>query len=89
MVSRSNGRRGVSAVNTQERIVATIRKGNRNAVVVTVSQHDQQLSIGIRQHEPNGKRELIPTMKGISNIDPATALQIVRGILQAITGCRQ
>jgi hypothetical protein len=74
----------VPAVTTQERIVATIRKGNRNAVVVTVSQHDQRPRIGIRQHEPNGKRQLIPTMKGIGNIDLATASEIAKALMLAV-----
>jgi hypothetical protein len=70
-----------------ERVVATIRKGNRNALVLTVSQHDQQFSIGIRQHEPNGKRELMPTMKGISNIDPSVARELITAIEKALAGC--
>jgi hypothetical protein len=75
-------------VRNQERIIATIRKGNRNVVVVTTShQPDQQPSISIRQHEPNGKRELVPTMKGISNIDPSTARDIATAILQVLAGC--
>jgi hypothetical protein len=71
-------------MNNQERIIATIRKGNRNVVVIT----EADRRIGIRQHEPNGKRELIPTRKGISNIDLADACEIANAILRVAAAQR-
>ena len=54
-------------------IIATIRKGNRNAVVVSVKERGQEPLLDIRQHEPDGLHVLKPTRSGISNIDKATA----------------
>ena len=68
------------------RTIAAIRKGSRNVLMVTVSQQrGQGPSIDIRQHEPNGKRELIPTMKGISNIDPSVARALSNALEQALS----
>jgi hypothetical protein len=70
-----------------KRTIAAIRKGSRNVLVVTVSQQRGQVpSIDIRQHEPNGKRELIPTMKGISNIDPSVARALVVALEKTLSG---
>jgi hypothetical protein len=49
----------------QERILATIPKGSRNAVRITLSVRDNRPVIDIRQFELNGLRVLVPTMKGV------------------------
>ncbi|SHN86931.1 hypothetical protein [Bradyrhizobium erythrophlei] len=69
-------------------IVATIRKGNRNAVVVSVKEDGQHPLLDIRQHEPNGLQELKPTRSGISNIDKVMARELVTALLKFVAGCR-
>jgi hypothetical protein len=66
----------------QERVLATIPKGSRNAVRVTLSVRDNRPVIDIRQFEPNGLRVLMPTMKGV-NFDLAV-LPMVIAALEAI-----
>lgn len=69
-------------------IVATIRKGNRNAVVVSVKERDGKPLLDIRQHEPDGLQVLQPTRSGISNIDKMMARELVTTLLRFIAGCR-
>ena len=69
-------------------IVATIRKGNRNAVVVSVKEGGQHPLLDIRQHEPDGLQVLQPTRSGISNIDKVMARELVTALLRFIAGCR-
>jgi hypothetical protein len=64
----------------QERVIATIRKGKRNTIVLSISERDQQPCLAIRQHEPNGLRVLVPT----SNIDPAAARELIAAIENAL-----
>jgi hypothetical protein len=66
----------------QERIVATIPKGPRNIVRVTLRMRGDQSVVDIRQFEPNGLRVLVPTMKGV-NIDH-TAIPMLIAALEAI-----
>jgi hypothetical protein len=70
-----------------DRVVATIPKGRRNVLRITMRHDDQRPCFDIRQHEPNAKRELAPTIKGISNIDPATARQLIAALKKALAGC--
>jgi len=48
-----------------ERIISTIPKGKRNAVRITIGERDHKSCVDIRQFEPNGRRELTPTLKGL------------------------
>jgi hypothetical protein len=63
-----------------KRVVATIRKGNRNAVVVTVGRHGRHSYIDIRQYEPDGLRVLKPTRSGIGRIDRMAARELITAI---------
>jgi hypothetical protein len=69
-------------------ILATIPKGGRNAVVLSVRQRGLELLADIRQHEPNGLRELVPTMKGIGNINDDVAEQIIVWLQIFLARCR-
>jgi hypothetical protein len=63
------------------------RKAEGTVLQITVRHDDQRPCFDIRQHEPNAKRELAPTIKGISNIDPATARQLIAALEKALAGC--
>ena len=69
-------------------VIATIRKGNRNAVVISIKERDRQPLLDIRQHEPDGLQVLQPTRSGISNIDKVMARELVTALLHFIAGCR-
>jgi hypothetical protein len=71
-----------------EHVVVVIPKGSRNEVRATFSVRDNRPVIDIRQFEPNGLRVLMPTMKGVGNIDLAAACEIARAILRFDAGCR-
>jgi hypothetical protein len=64
-----------------ERIIATIPKSRRNAVRVTLGERDHRPCVDIRQFEPNGKRELMPTQKGV--VIAATMIPDLIAALQA------
>jgi hypothetical protein len=67
-------------LSNHERVIAVIPKGRRNVIRVTLSALGGHPVIGIRQHEPNGLRALVPTAKGISNIDFTAARQLAQAI---------
>ncbi len=68
----------------QERVIATIRKGKRNTIVLSLSERDQQPCLDIRQHEPDGLRVLVPTAKGINNISAAEARELIAALAAAL-----
>lgn len=68
--------------------IATIRKGNRKAIVLSVKTGDGKPLLDIRQHEPDGLQVLQPTRSGISNIDKVMARELVTALLHFITECR-
>lgn len=67
--------------------IAIIRKGGRNAIVASIKERNNQPPLlDLRQHEPNGLRELVPTGKGISNIDKVMARDLIAALLKFIAG---
>jgi hypothetical protein len=75
-------------IDIKHNTIAIIRKGNRNAIVFTVNERDQQPLLDIRQHEPDGLRLLQPTRSGIGNINDEVAQQLITALQQFIARCR-
>ena len=68
-------------------ILATIPKGPRNAIRLTLSVRDNRPVADLRQFEPNGLRVLTPTMKGIGNIDVEMAQQLIVRLQDFVARC--
>jgi hypothetical protein len=71
----------------QERIVATIPKGPRNIVRVTLRMRGGRHVVDLRQFEPNGLRLLVPTMKGVS-VDVAEIETLIAALETIRSECR-
>jgi hypothetical protein len=67
-----------------DRVVATVPKGRRNKIVVTCGERDGKPVIDIRLFKPNGLKVLMPTSKGIGNIDPTEVRALIAKLEAAL-----
>lgn len=88
---RFNSKINASSAHIQDQhvVLATIPKGPRNAIVLTEKRRGRESFADLRQFEPNGLRVLVPTMKGIGNIDVGLAQQLIVRLQDFVARCKR